>query len=100
MEYKDYYKTLGVSKTASASDIKRAYRKLAREHHPDRHSGDKKAEDRIKEINEAYEVLGDPEKRRKYDQLLLKRFVQISGSLGTFDSRKSQSNREIIDVQN
>jgi len=69
MEYKDYYKTLGVSKTASASDIKRAYRKLAREHHPDRHSGDKKAEDRIKEINEAYEVLGDPEKRRKYDQL-------------------------------
>ena len=69
MEYKDYYKILGVPKTASESDIKRAYRKLAREYHPDQHSGDKKSEDRLKEVNEAYEVLGDKDKRRQYDQL-------------------------------
>jgi curved DNA-binding protein len=69
MDYKDYYKTLGVSKNATENDIKRAYRKLARAHHPDRHPGDKKAEERFKEINEAHEVLGDAEKRKKYDQL-------------------------------
>ncbi|ODS54476.1 MAG: hypothetical protein ABS36_11290 [Acidobacteria bacterium SCN 69-37] len=69
MEFKDYYATLGLSKTASEADIKRAYRKLAREHHPDLNPGDKKAEARFKEINEANEVLGDPEKRKKYDEL-------------------------------
>jgi curved DNA-binding protein len=69
MEFKDYYAALGVAKTATEAEIKKAYRKLAREHHPDLNPGDKKAEARFKTINEANEVLGDPDKRRKYDEL-------------------------------
>ncbi len=69
MDFKDYYSTLGVAKTATAKEIKQAFRKLARVHHPDVNPGDKAAESRFKEINEAYEVLGDPEKRKKYDEL-------------------------------
>ncbi|MFW5755437.1 MAG: DnaJ C-terminal domain-containing protein [Tangfeifania sp.] len=69
MDYKDYYKILGVSKNASQEEIKKAYRKLAVKYHPDKTQGDKKSEDRFKEIGEAYEVLKDPEKRKKYDQL-------------------------------
>jgi curved DNA-binding protein len=69
MEYRDYYKILGVARGASAEEIKRAYRKLAMQFHPDRNPGDKQAEDRFKEINEAYQVLSDPEKRARYDQL-------------------------------
>jgi len=65
---KDYYKTLGVARSATEKDIKSAYRKLARQYHPDVNPGDTKAEDKFKEIGEAYEVLSDPEKRRRYDQ--------------------------------
>jgi len=69
MEFKDYYQTLGVTKSSSEKEIKQAYRKLARKHHPDVNPGDKSAEARFKEINEAYEVLGDSDKRKKYDEL-------------------------------
>ena len=69
MEFKDYYALLGVAKTASEKEIKQAFRKLARKHHPDVNPGDKSAEAKFKELNEAYEVLGDPAKRRKYDEL-------------------------------
>ena len=69
MEYKDYYKTLGVDRKASVDDIRKAYRKLAMQYHPDKNPGDKKAEDKFKEINEAYQVLSDEQKRARYDQL-------------------------------
>lgn len=69
MDFKDYYATLGVPKTASAKEVKQAFRKMARKYHPDVNPGDKSAESRFKEINEAYEVIGDPEKRKKYDEL-------------------------------
>ena len=69
MEYKDYYKILGVNKTASQDEIKKTYRKLAVKYHPDKNKGDAAAEERFKEISEAYNVLGDPEKRKKYDEL-------------------------------
>jgi curved DNA-binding protein len=69
MEYKDYYKILGVDRKASEEDIKRAYRKLALKYHPDRNPGNKQAEDNFKEINEAYQVLSDPAKRARYEQL-------------------------------
>jgi len=69
MDYKDYYKILGVARGASADEIKKAFRKLARKYHPDVNPGDKKAEEKFKEINEAYEVLSDPDKRKKYDTL-------------------------------
>jgi len=69
MEFKDYYSVLGVPKTASEEDIKKAFRKLARQHHPDLNPGDKASEAKFKDLNEANEVLGDPEKRKKYDEL-------------------------------
>ena len=69
MDFKDYYATLGLQKSATEKEIKQAFRKLARKHHPDVNPGDKAAEAKFKEINEANEVLSDPEKRRKYDEL-------------------------------
>lgn len=87
MEYKDYYKILGVEKNADEKQIKKAYRRLAREFHPDMKPGDKAAEARFKEINEANEVLSDPEKRRKYDELgqNYQRWQQAGGQAGGFD---------------
>lgn len=69
MDYKDYYKILGIEKRTSQDDIKKAYRKLAVKYHPDKNPGNKKAEEKFKDINEANEVLGDPKKRKKYDEL-------------------------------
>jgi len=84
MEYKDYYKILGVEKNADEKEIKKAYRRLARQYHPDVNSGDKAAEARFKEINEANEVLSDTEKRQKYDALGqdYQRWQQTGGASG------------------
>jgi len=66
---KDYYRVLGVSDTASQKDVKSAYRKLSRQYHPDTNSGDKGAEERFKEVSAAYDVIGDAEKRKEYDEV-------------------------------
>jgi curved DNA-binding protein len=87
MEYKDYYKILGVPKNASNEDVKSAYRKLAMKYHPDKNPGDKSAENKFKEINEAYEVLRDSQKRSRYDQLgdSYHRYQQTGGAPGGFN---------------
>jgi curved DNA-binding protein len=90
MDFKDYYSTLGVAKTATDKEIKQAYRKLARKHHPDVNPGDKSAETRFKELNEAYEVLGDPAKRKKYDELGANwRMYEQAGAGQGFDPRQA-----------
>jgi len=93
MTYKDYYKVLGVSNTASQDEIKKAYRALALKYHPDKAKGDKAAEERFKEINEANEVLSDPEKRKKYDRFGQdwKQYQQTGGQPGGFDWSKYAS---------
>src|SRR5579863_52908 len=68
MDFIDYYKVLGVNKTATQDEIKNAYRKLARKHHPDLNPNDKEANKKFQQVNEANEVLSDPDKRKKYDQ--------------------------------
>lgn len=87
MEYKDYYKILGVGKSATEKEIKSAFRKLAREHHPDVNPDDPQAEARFKEVNEAYEVLSDSEKRAKYDRLGAdwRHWQQAGGRPGDYD---------------
>ena len=90
MQYKDYYNILGVKRNASEKEIKSAFRKLARKHHPDVNPDDKQAEAKFKEISEAYEVLADPEKRKKYDQFGAdwERYQQTTGSPAGFDFSK------------
>ena len=87
MEYKDYYKILGVDRNAGQPEIKKAFRKLAMKYHPDKNPGNKTAEDKFKEINEANEVLSDPEKRKRYDQLgaSYSNWQQSGGQPGNFN---------------
>lgn len=106
MDYKDYYKILGVEKNASTDEIKKAYRKLARKYHPDVNPGDKTAEDRFKEINEASEVLSNPDKRAKYDQLGTSwHAYQRGGGGGGFDwsqwvSSSDEGHVDLSDILN
>ena len=95
MIYKDYYKDLGVGKTATPGEIKKAYRTLAKKYHPDKTKGDKASEEKFKEINEANEVLSDPEKRKKYDQFGAdwKHYEEAGAQPGGFDWSKYASGR-------
>ena len=95
MTYKDYYKILGIAKTATPEEIKRAYRKLAIKYHPDKTKGDKVAEEKFKEANEANEILSDPQKRKKYDQLGAdwKHYEEAGAPPGGFDWSKYAGDR-------
>src|SRR5688500_15143349 len=94
VEFKDYYQSLGVTRDASADDIRKAFRKLAREYHPDVAKDKKTAEEKFKEINEAYEVLSDPAKRKKYDTLGANWNRQAPPGAGGFGTRGGRGLRE------
>lgn len=109
MNFKDYYKVLGVPRTATPEEIRKAYRKLALKYHPDKTKGDKTAEEKFKDVNEANEVLSDPEKRKKYDQFGedWKHYQESGGQPGGFDwskyaggsgARGRQATREDFDA--
>ncbi len=95
MEYKDYYQSLGIPRSASADEIRTAYRKLAMKYHPDRNPNDKPAEEKFKEINEAYQVLSDPQKRTRYDQLgsAYSQYERTGGAPGGFNWDQWQTGR-------
>src|SRR4051812_44229091 len=92
---KDFYKALGVAKDASQADIKKAYRKLARANHPDSKPGDKAAEERFKEIAEAYDVLGDEAKRKQYDEM---RTLFANGGFGPFGGSGGGTTFDVNDL--
>jgi curved DNA-binding protein len=100
MEYKDYYQILGVPRAATQDDVKKAYRKLARQYHPDKNPGDKQAEAKFKEINEANEVLSDPQKRQKYDALgsQWQQYQRTGGRPGGFDWNQWTNQTQTYDV--
>ena len=97
MDYQDYYKTLGVDRKASEEEIKKAYRKLAMQYHPDRNPGDSRAEEKFKQINEAYQVLSDSQKRARYDQLgdSYSRYQNQGGTPGGFNWEEWYSSRPV-----
>jgi DnaJ-class molecular chaperone len=100
MDYKDYYQTVGVARNASADEIRAAYRKLALKYHPDRNPGDKQAEEKFKELNEAYQVLSDPQKRARYDQLgsAYSNYQRGGGTPGGFDWSQYSSGGQQVNL--